>query len=251
MLLDLGCGTGAAVRDAAHNVRRAVGFDLSPGMIAQARARADGLVGNVEFVVGDVSGALPFEAGAFTAIVCTTALHHFPRPRDTVAEAARVLGPRGRLVIADANRRHPAVFVFDLVLRAVQRSHVGFRSPMQLMHDLSAAGFDHVSYVTVHWRSYAFVAREASALSARELERLTAPGLRRVIEEGARTAIVTLGSIEYQGRHLPLGADALLADRVGQEVAERLDAVLAPTVRIGFAPQHDEFAGTSPCPPGR
>ena len=162
VLLDLGCGTGAAVRDAAHTVRRAVGFDLSPGMIAQARerARADGLGGNVEFVVGDVSGALPFEDGAFTAIVCTTALHHFPRPRDTVAEASRVLAPRGRLVIADANRRHPVVFVFDLVLRAAQRSHVGFRSPMQLMHDLSAAGFDHVSYVTVHRRSYAFVRGE-------------------------------------------------------------------------------------------
>jgi creatinine amidohydrolase/Fe(II)-dependent formamide hydrolase-like protein len=68
--------------------------------------------------------------------------------------------------------------------------------------------------------------------------------LRRVIEDGARTVIVPLGSVEYQGRHLPSGADALLADRVGQEVAVRLDAVLAPTVRIGFAPQHDEFAGT-------
>lgn len=74
--------------------------------------------------------------------------------------------------------------------------------------------------------------------------------MRRVIEEGARTAIVPLGSIEYQGRHLPLGADALLADRVGQEVAERLDAVLAPTVRIGYAPQHDEFAGTITVPAG-
>jgi ubiquinone/menaquinone biosynthesis C-methylase UbiE len=162
VLLDLGCGTGAAVRDAARTVRRAVGFDLSPGMIAQARerARADGLEGEVEFVVGDVSGALPFEDGAFTAIVCTTAFHHFPRPQETVAEASRVLAPGGRLVIADANRRHPAVFVSDLVLRAAQRSHVGFRSPMHLMHDLSAAGFHHVSYVTVHRRSYAFVRGE-------------------------------------------------------------------------------------------
>ena len=37
VLLDLGCGTGAAVRQAAPAVRRAVGFDLSPEMIAQAR----------------------------------------------------------------------------------------------------------------------------------------------------------------------------------------------------------------------
>lgn len=161
VLLDLGCGTGAAVRDAAPTVTRAVGFDLSPGMIAQAeeRARASG-IGNVEFRVGDVSGRLPFNDHAFTALVCTTAFHHFPEPHKTIAEMARVLAPGGRLVIADANRRHPAVFALDLVLRAAQPSHAGFRSPGRLMHDLCAVGFASVSYCTVRWRSYAFVRGE-------------------------------------------------------------------------------------------
>ena len=162
VLLDLGCGTGAAVRDGAPHVRRAVGFDLSAGMIAQARerARAEGLEDNVEFVVGDVSGPLPFGDGTFTAVVCTTAFHHFPRPRDTVAEIERVLARPGRVVIADANRRHPAVFAADLALRVFQASHVGFRSPSQLMHDLCATGFNHVSYCTLHHRTYAFVRAE-------------------------------------------------------------------------------------------
>ena len=161
VLLDLGCGTGAAVRDAARQVRRAAGFDLSPGMIAEARDRArDEHLDNVEFAEGDVSAPLPFEDGAFTAIVCTTAFHHFPRPRETIAEVARVLRPGGRLVIADANRRHPAVFVLDLLLRALQPSHVGFRSPAQLMHDLCASGFSRVSFCTIKWRSYAFVRAE-------------------------------------------------------------------------------------------
>lgn len=161
VLLDVGCGTGAAVRDAAAKVSRAVGFDLSPGMIAQARDRAAAnQIGNVEFVVGDVSGRLPFEDGAFTAVVCTTAFHHFPRPTDTINEMARVLAPGGRLVIADANRRHPAVFVLDLALRVAQPSHAGFRSPGQLMHALCAAGFARVSYCTIRWRSYAFVRGE-------------------------------------------------------------------------------------------
>jgi ubiquinone/menaquinone biosynthesis C-methylase UbiE len=159
VLLDLGCGTGAAVRDAAPMVRRAVGFDLSPGMIAQARELAR-QIDNLEFREGDVSGPLPFEDGAFTAIVCTTAFHHFPRPRETIAEMVRVLAPSGRVVIADANRRHPAVFVLDLALRALQPSHVGFRAPAQLMRDLCAAGFSRVSFCTVKWRSYAFVRAE-------------------------------------------------------------------------------------------
>jgi ubiquinone/menaquinone biosynthesis C-methylase UbiE len=161
VLLDVGCGTGAAVRDASPNVDRAVGFDLSPRMIAQARARAQakGLT-NVEFREGDVSGALPFDSATFTALVCTTAFHHFPRPRDTIAEMSRVLAPGGRLVIADANRRHPAVFALDLVLRVTQPSHVGFRSPAQLMHDLCASGLHRVTYCTIRWRSYAFVRGE-------------------------------------------------------------------------------------------
>ena len=159
VLLDVGCGTGAAVREAAPNMSRAVGFDLSPGMIAQARERAAGLE-NVEFHTGDVSGRLPFGDGAFTALVCTTAFHHFPKPAETIAEMSRVLAPGGRLVIADANRRHPAVFVLDLVLRVAQASHAGFRSPGQLMHVLCAAGFARVSYCTIRWRSYAFVRGE-------------------------------------------------------------------------------------------
>jgi len=161
VLLDLGCGTGAAVREAAPLVRRAVGFDLSPGMIAQARelAAAQNLE-NVEFHQGDVSGPLPFDDGAFTAVLCTTAFHHFPRPRETIGEISRVLAPRGRVVIADANRRHPAIFVLDLLLRVLQPSHVGFRSPAQLMHDLCATGFASTSYCTIKWRSYAFVRGE-------------------------------------------------------------------------------------------
>ena len=161
VLLDVGCGTGAAVRDAAPGVTRAVGFDLSPGMIAQARARAQSAgLANVEFREGDVSGRLPFDTGAFTALVCTTAFHHFPKPRETIAEMSRVLAPGGRLVIADANRRHPAVFALDQVLRVTQPSHAGFRSPSRLMHDLCAAGLHRVSFCTMRWRTYAFVRAE-------------------------------------------------------------------------------------------
>ncbi len=43
------------------------------------------------------------------------------------------------------------------------------------------------------------------------------------------------GSVEDQDGHLPLGADSLLADLAGRELAARLDAMLAPTVRVGFA----------------
>ena len=67
------------------------------------------------------------------------------------------------------------------------------------------------------------------------LEELTSAELELLLERGAKTAVIPFGSVEHQGRHLPLGSDALLANVVGMAVADRLDAALAPTVRLGSA----------------
>lgn len=77
-----------------------------------------------------------------------------------------------------------------------------------------------------------------------ELETLTAPELRRLVDAGVTTVVVPFGSVEHQGSHLPVGADALLADAVGREVARRLEAVLAPTIRVGAAEAHRSLSGT-------
>jgi creatinine amidohydrolase len=76
------------------------------------------------------------------------------------------------------------------------------------------------------------------------LEELTAPALRRLLDAGVLTAVVPFGSIEYHGAHLTIGADAVVADAVGRGVARELDAVLAPTVRVGDATQHASLTGT-------
>ncbi len=76
------------------------------------------------------------------------------------------------------------------------------------------------------------------------LEALTARKLRELIDGGVSTVVVPFGSIEHQGGHLPIGADAMLADAVGTEVARRLGAVLAPTLRIGCSEQYLDRPGT-------
>jgi len=80
------------------------------------------------------------------------------------------------------------------------------------------------------------------------LEELTTGKLELLLERGATTAVIPFGSVEHQGRHLPLGSDALLADVVGAAVADRLDAVLAPTVCVGSAEQHAGGKGTLTIP---
>lgn len=77
-----------------------------------------------------------------------------------------------------------------------------------------------------------------------ELERLSAPALADLLERGVGTAVVPFGSIEHQGTHLPLGADAILADHVGRAVAAALHGVLVPTVRVGYAEKHMRLIGT-------
>ena len=78
----------------------------------------------------------------------------------------------------------------------------------------------------------------------RQLDTLSAPALRALVEGGVVTVIVPFGSIEHQGGHLPIGADTILAQAVGREVAKRLDAMLAPAVCVGCADQHADLPGT-------
>ncbi len=82
-----------------------------------------------------------------------------------------------------------------------------------------------------------------------KLEELSTSKLRQVVGRGVATAVVPFGSVEGHGGHLPLGSDALLADFVGEAVAERLDAVLVPTVRVGCAQAHMQRSGTLSVPP--
>jgi ubiquinone/menaquinone biosynthesis C-methylase UbiE len=97
--LDVGCATGAAVRAASATVERALGVDSSAAMILQARALAAALP-RAAFVAADAQ-QLPFPSATFSAILCSTALRHFPDATRSAAEMVRVLTPAGRIVLAD------------------------------------------------------------------------------------------------------------------------------------------------------
>jgi creatinine amidohydrolase len=81
-------------------------------------------------------------------------------------------------------------------------------------------------------------------MTALHLDRMTWAEVKAEIENGRDTVVVPLGSTEQHGRHLPLGTDAVLGDEIGWELAERLEAFLAPTVRFGCSEHHLSFPGT-------
>ena len=80
-------------------------------------------------------------------------------------------------------------------------------------------------------------------MGALALDELTWPEVRAEIANGRDTLVLALGATEQHGPHLPLGTDALIGDAAAGAVAERLDAFVAPTVRVGCSEHHLAFAG--------
>jgi creatinine amidohydrolase len=81
-------------------------------------------------------------------------------------------------------------------------------------------------------------------MAARTLDTLSWPEVREEIDAGRDTVVMALGATEQHGPHMPLATDALLGDRLAALVAERLDAFVAPTLRVGCSAHHVGFAGT-------
>jgi creatinine amidohydrolase len=81
-------------------------------------------------------------------------------------------------------------------------------------------------------------------VGAVELDRMTWPEVKSELEGGRDTVVVAFGATEQHGPHMPLATDALLGDHMARAVAERMNAFLAPTVRIGCSEHHLEFPGT-------
>lgn len=100
-VLDLACGGGLIVCAFAPRVRHATGMDLTPAMLARARAlAAERGIANVTWQEGDIR-ALPWPDGAFSIVVTRFSLHHLPDPLAAVREMARVCRPGGRIVVVD------------------------------------------------------------------------------------------------------------------------------------------------------
>lgn len=110
-VLDLACGTGDLLFEAAPRARLAVGMDLTFRMVQLARRRPEFLRHStgMHFMTGDML-ALPFGSGRFEVVTTGYGLRNVTDLDLAIREIHRVLGPHGRLVSLDFNRpRHPLV----------------------------------------------------------------------------------------------------------------------------------------------
>ena len=99
--MEIGCGSGELARAIASRTSRVLAVDLSPRMIARARAYSPEST-NIQYLVQDVSDWIwPIEH--FNAIISVATFHHLPLPR-ILSNCARALLPGGRLIVLDLFR---------------------------------------------------------------------------------------------------------------------------------------------------
>ncbi|HEV2237467.1 MAG TPA: methyltransferase domain-containing protein [Ktedonobacterales bacterium] len=99
--LDVSTGGGHTALALAPHVARVTASDLTPTMLAAARAflTAQGVT-NADYVVADAE-RLPFLTATFDLVTVRIAPHHYSDVRAAAAEMARVLRPGGRFVLVD------------------------------------------------------------------------------------------------------------------------------------------------------
>lgn len=108
-VLDVACGTGDLSRLFARSAAdRVTGADFCPEMLAVARTKKSAGA-PVEYVEADAMN-LPFESNSFDIVSIAFGIRNVADPAAAIREFARVLRPRGRLVILEFSRpRNPVI----------------------------------------------------------------------------------------------------------------------------------------------
>ena len=151
-LIDIGCGPGTAARTAAGQCAGVTGVDPAPEMLRLGRwITAARRIANVTFREGRAE-ALPLPDASATVAWALSSVHHWPDRAAGLAEAARVLAPGGRILLAErlvnpGARGHAA--------HGLSRDEAS-----RLAADLAAAGFTGASCDTRkagRWRTLLIV----------------------------------------------------------------------------------------------
>jgi ubiquinone/menaquinone biosynthesis C-methylase UbiE len=204
-VLDAGTGTGFAALAIARRVGprgRVVAIDMSPGMLAEARAavEASGMA-NVEIVQADATTLPQFSTGSFDAALCAAALLYMPVSQ-ALAEWHRVLAPNG--IVGFSTMRADSPPAGQLFRDCAQAFGVSLSDPSAALGSaalclgaLASAGFRDLSVIEEHidfsahdlTRAWDSNSRSASHAAVRDLKAADLAALRERYETALRASL--------------------------------------------------------------
>jgi ubiquinone/menaquinone biosynthesis C-methylase UbiE len=148
--LDLGCGTGWAVRSVAEKCNGKgtfVGIDISAGMIAKAKANARGCE-HIMFYQASAE-SLPLESDFFHSIICTNSFHHYLRPARALGEVYRVLRQKGKVCILDVTSDDFFITWINGIVQKKEKEHVNFYNSNEYKSMFENSGLRYIKSKTI------------------------------------------------------------------------------------------------------
>lgn len=145
--LDIGCGTGWAVGQAAKIARNKgsfYGIDLSSGMIEKARENFRELA-NFHFIQAN-SESIPLDNILFDNIICTNSFHHYLHPEKAMSEISRLLKPGGKIFILDPTADNIFIKILDKFIKLLQPEHVKIYSSDEFKRLMISAGLKYKGF---------------------------------------------------------------------------------------------------------
>lgn len=150
-VLDVGCGTGTILSELSKNDKiNLAGVDLSENMINIAKKT---LNDKVELKIGD-SEKLPWKDNTFDAVICTDSFHHYPNPEKVLIEMARVLLPKGHLIIGDPWAMSPIRQLMNLSLKYSKKGDFRIYSQSEINKLFIKCGFNMLTFNRVNYSSF-------------------------------------------------------------------------------------------------
>jgi ubiquinone/menaquinone biosynthesis C-methylase UbiE len=142
--LDIGCGTGWAVGQAANSVNYKgsfYGVDLSVKMIEKARENFKDLR-NFHFINAN-SESIPLDDNLFDIIICTNSFHHYLNPEKALKEMGRLLKSGGKLYILDPTADILIIKILSFLMKMSRSGHVRLYSTPEFKGMITGAGLSY------------------------------------------------------------------------------------------------------------
>lgn len=151
-ILDIGCGTGWALGQAAnliHNKGSFYGIDLSAKMIERAKENFK-IKENFHFIKANAE-SIPLNDNLFDVIICTNSFHHYFDPDKALKEMYRLLKIGGKVYILDPTADTWIVKIIGKLAILLGHGHVKFYNSKEFEELMVGAGIKYKGYKPIRY----------------------------------------------------------------------------------------------------